>query len=281
VVGNFIQLLTVLLLGSCNFINPEEQIPTYIKVDSVIVNTNADEGTAAHKIKDVWAYMDGEFIGVFELPAKFPVLGSQGNHSFLFAPGIYDNGIASTHIIYRLMHGASMDINLVNGATVAPPSTPKITYFPEVTFSWMEDFESGSISLIRVSGDTLVQDATDKYEGAYSGKIALNAADPSFNFEMFSGVSIPTTSVSYLEMHYKCDHPFFVGLAGKKSGTYVPVTISLINASPEWNKIYISLGAAVRALSPSTDYKLFINSSISSGTTTGNFHFDNFKIVHN
>ena len=279
----FISLSLILGFASCNIINPDEKIPCYIKIDTSMVTTStnyATQGSAKQKIKDVWAYIDGNLVGVYELPALFPVIGDAGKHSFLFAPGIYDNGIASTHIIYRLMQGPEMDISLINGATVSPTSKLVFSYFPEITFSWIEDFENGSNSLAHISGDTLVRDNADPIEGYY-GKITLNTSDPSFRFQMPDWVSIAPTSVTYLEMNYKCDQPFLVGLVGEKINGNLEAQVIYINPSATWNKIYVSLGTGVRALNPALGYKLFFGSTLGLGVQSGTFYFDNLKLLHN
>ncbi len=282
----FLNLFSLTAFTGCDIINPAEPTPTYIKVDSVSVSTDYSvQGTASNEIKDIWVSMDGQFIGVYQLPALFPVIGDAGTHSFLFAPGIYDNGIVNTRIIYRLMKGFTTDIELKNGEIVQPSTTPVITYFPQILFSapngWQEDFEDATISLVPTTGDTLVQDVTDAFEGTYSGKITMSASNPSFRLEMFEGVVLPTTSVSYLEMNYKCDYPFFVGLIGKKSGGNEERQIIVVNSTKNtWNKIYISLGNAVRSLDPSQNYKIYISSSLSDASSA-TFHFDNFKVIHN
>lgn len=277
------QLWLMVGLASCNLINPDEKVPAYIKVDSVQVTTTADQGTARHNIKDVWVYMDGDLMGVYQLPALFPVIANEGKHSFIFSPGIYDNGIANTHIIYRLMKGYSTAINIVNGATVSADTTAVITYFPEVEFSWMEDFEDGTMSTVTLSGDSLnyETDITKRFEGNASGRIDLSDSISLFRFEMFEGKPLPTTSSSYLELHYKCDQPFFIGLKGIKSNGDMQTDVILVNASETWNKIYVNLGLAVRELSPATGYKIYCYSSIGSGISSATYYFDNFKLVHN
>ncbi len=283
----FYQLSLMIGLASCNFINPDDPVPTYIKIDSIQVAVTADQGTASNKIKDVWAYMDGQMIGVYELPALFPVVGDAGKHSFSFLPGIYDNGIAATHTIYRLMQGAAMDISLINGATVSPPSPVVFSYFPGILFTspqgWIEDFEDGTLSIVPVSGDTLryETDPLKRFEGNASGKITMDVNNPSFRFEMFEGIKIPAASVSYLELNYKCDQPFFVGLKGDQTSGNPDREIILVNASPTWNKIYVSLGTAVRSLNGSSTFKIYCRSALSDGITSGTFYFDNFKLLHN
>lgn len=269
---------------SCNFINPEEKIPTYIKVDKLHVAVNSGQGSASNKIKDVWVFMDGNMVGVYQLPALFPVIGDEGRHSFLFSPGILDNGIDNTHVIYRLMKGETKELSLINGSTIsADPVT--INYFPADEFPWMEDFENQS-QLSLVTSDTtnpLLYEthASELFEGVASGIISINSSHNAFRIEMFEAVTLPITSVTYLEMNYRCDYPFYVGLSGEKSTGNIDKYVVAINPSAEWNKIYVNLGDAVRSLNPALGYKVFMSSSLSEGATSGTFRFDNLKLVHN
>ena len=68
----------LLSAAGCNIINPEETAPSYIEVTGFQFNptpTSVEMGSSSStKIKDVWVYVDNQFQGVYELPARFPVL---------------------------------------------------------------------------------------------------------------------------------------------------------------------------------------------------------------
>ena len=68
-------LLVLVWLGpGCNIINPHEQTPTYIHVDSFVFQYNsAVPFTTSHDIRTVWAYYNNNPVGTFDLPATFPV----------------------------------------------------------------------------------------------------------------------------------------------------------------------------------------------------------------
>ncbi|HEY0262319.1 MAG TPA: hypothetical protein VGB95_04790, partial [Chitinophagales bacterium] len=93
----FLPFFAVLLDG-CSM--PNNGIPVYIQIDSMSVQTNqSTQGSASSKITDAWLYVNGEQIGVFELPAKIPVLKS-GDLRVSISAGIKDNGIANTRAAY-------------------------------------------------------------------------------------------------------------------------------------------------------------------------------------
>ena len=59
------RLLPVILVfvAACNAINPEEEIPAYIEINTMNVSSNyVTQGTNSSKITDVWVYADNEYI---------------------------------------------------------------------------------------------------------------------------------------------------------------------------------------------------------------------------
>src|SRR5689334_9342546 len=95
--------LIVITVSSCNLINPDEQAPGYIAIDTFTFDPNPTIGetgpSVSTKIKDVWVYIDNKFQGAYELPAKFPVLET-GSRKIIVSPGIFLNGIAGTRSPY-------------------------------------------------------------------------------------------------------------------------------------------------------------------------------------
>ena len=93
-------LLILLVLSSCQK-EDTGGIPTYLKIDNITL----DEGNTTSNITDAWVYVNGQLQGVYELPAKFPVL-EQGNTDIKVYAGIKNNGIAArrVHILFILLH---------------------------------------------------------------------------------------------------------------------------------------------------------------------------------
>ena len=86
-------LVLILTLSACDLINPDEDAPGFIQVDSITFNPSPTAGTtgssASTNIKDVWVYIDNEFQGVYELPAKFPVLKNRGRKCYFKSGNIF------------------------------------------------------------------------------------------------------------------------------------------------------------------------------------------------
>ena len=56
-----------------------EKVPAYLEVASVTLTTTPEQGASTSKITDAWISVDGTLIGVWELPARLPVL-AEGDH---------------------------------------------------------------------------------------------------------------------------------------------------------------------------------------------------------
>ena len=79
-----------------NTINPKEQIPTYIHIDSIQFNANpALLGiTKSHQITVAWVYYNNGLIGTYDLPATITVpMGGDSAGHLQVAPGIAINGL--------------------------------------------------------------------------------------------------------------------------------------------------------------------------------------------
>ena len=99
-------IFILLLLSSCELINPEEDTPAFIKIDNF---DYTDVGTA--KIVDAGVYIDNDLQGIYPIPNTIPVL-KQGNHSVYIAPGIKENGISASRTNYPFYQWHQEDIRL-------------------------------------------------------------------------------------------------------------------------------------------------------------------------
>ncbi|MEM9024932.1 MAG: hypothetical protein AAGB22_14400, partial [Bacteroidota bacterium] len=91
----------LLNLSSCDIINPEEEIPSFLRIDSINLNiTNSGiQGAPTENITEAWVFWNSELIGVFELPAIIPILAA-GQGELQVAAGIQVNGIGAKREIY-------------------------------------------------------------------------------------------------------------------------------------------------------------------------------------
>ena len=272
---------------SCNLINPEEPQPAYLEVNHVTVSSNyPSQGTNASKVKDVWVYVDGQYLGTFELPAKIPVL-AEGSKQVILLPGIYENGIAATRSAYPLYKGYTATLNFTPGQTTLVDTFP-VSYFPALSYTWYEDFEKdtsgGGISMETTTNSLagLAIDSTIVYEGKRSLK--LEATSSNYIIEATSvndGYYLARGKDIYLEINYKSTHAFTVGLKGILSNDTRNIPVILFNPSTDWNKTYINLSKFVNANYDVSKFKVYFYMQLESGESTGTLYIDNVKLISN
>jgi len=266
---------------SCSKEGYEAQLPTYISINQItLITDEATEGSASSNIVDAWVYINDDLIGVFELPATFPVL-KEGNAIIKVFAGIKNNGISASRIRYLLYEPHVEQINLVKGETIT--LNPIVTYTSNAKFTWIEDFENASLSFLYTSGsDTIFNKQTiDVKEGSFSGQAYLTD-----NMDFFEATSIGFSSIPrtggpvYLELDFKTNEPLLIGVY-LDNNQYALVTL---NTTTFWKKIYIDLGSVINDSGPASEIKVFLGIKETTGITflTSNpeFFIDNIKLVH-
>lgn len=273
----------VFLTTSCSEENLEPGIPSFILVEPFEFDADfASEGTSLQQIKDVWVFADGATIGVFELPANIPVL-KEGTGELRLEPGIEINGIATTRI-----NNPFFEPQIIEAFNFIPDSvvrvTPTSTYRPSTVFPWIEDFEDPSVSLdttnlggntqiTRVSGDLA-------FEGSFSGQIFLDSIHNTYEAATFDSYQLPKNGQPVvLEMHYKNDYYFSVGIIEESINQVIKSEIIILYPSEEWNKIYINFTDKVRG-SSATTFKVLVRTYLEEPNQTATIQLDNMKLMY-
>ena len=268
----------ILLFNSCDIINKEEQIPSYISVNEFILQTIPSlQGPANHKITDVWITVNGHFIGVFELPAKFPVL-AEGDVSIFMKAGIKNNGIAASRENYPFYEPVLIDTVLMAGENLL--LTPVTKYREETVFDWFENFEDPGISIDTVNMSMAgINDTISG--GSNAALVRMTNSKYVFRAETISKYNFPQDNTSlYFEMDYKSNNPFIVGLMITTLGQISENPIIAINPVDEWNKIYIDLTYLSATYNFSDNYSLYLSATKTDSLSNGIMMFDNLKLVH-
>lgn len=263
---------------SCEIINPSEEIPAYLDIDKVSFTTTTGQGSASQKITDVWVDVDNTAQGVYEIPKIFPVL-KNGSTYLLLSAGILDNGIAATRAIYPFYFPDTLTLDLE--AKKIYSLTPHFTYRTATKFSFIEDFEAGNIFSL-ITGDTgLVRtsSAGNVFEGNYSGYIYLDADHPVYEGRTTSSFVIERGSPVYVELNYKCDQQFEIGLYGNTSLGVVSNYKWNINPKDTWNKIYLNMGQDVTDLDASS-LQIQIRAVFDTSNSSSHIYLDNVKLVN-
>jgi hypothetical protein len=278
------------LLSGCYKFEGDQTIPSYLKIDSVFIETfYAHQGTASSEITDVWVYIDDQQIGVFELPALFPVL-AQGKHKLEIRPGIKLNGISSTRVPYPFYKPIRYENFDFYPDSVHDFGALKTTYYDNLTFAWMEDFEAPSLSIKETGDSDTTIERTEPADNAeawlseysrYSGIVTLTGEHAYFEAMSFNAYELPKEEAPVLlELNFKTDNYVTVGLFINEPDRYIKSPLVTLNYSSEWNKIYINLGPLVSGYPKATDYKVYFAAQKRNDKTKTNIYLDNIKLIY-
>ncbi len=278
-----IMALAILLWSSCREENLKPGVPAFVKVNEYAFQSNyASQGTDRQEITDVWAFMDGKTLGVFALPATIPVL-KEGMGELRLDAGIELNGITATRI-----NNPFFEPVVLSDFVFYPDSvitvTPATTYRETTTFEWLEDFEDPSVSLDtanlggtagiqRISGD-------EAFEQNFSGRIKLDSTHTKFEAATFNGFPVQPSGRSFiLELNYKNDHFFSVGIVEETTSQVLKSDIIFLYPSEVWNKVYINLTDKLR-YSKASSFKVLFRSYINEGDDDATIYLDNIKLMY-
>jgi hypothetical protein len=270
-----------LLISSCSKDKYEAQVPTYITIDSFSFTTDLlSEGSASANITDAWVYVNNDLVGVFELPASFPVL-KEGNVELKVYAGIKDNGIAGSRARYLFYAPHIEQVTLVKGETIE--ISPSVTYESGLNFAWMENFENASLSFLYTAGsDTIInKQSTTVKEGNFSGQIYLESSMDFFEATSIAYSNLPQNGGPvYLEMDFKTNQPLLIGVY-VDANQYNVVTL---NIASDWKKIYINLTDIVNEVQNVGAHKVFLGIKETSSnpflTNNPEIYIDNIKLIH-
>jgi len=263
-------------LPGCNLINPSEPVPGYLQIDKISLDNEDGSG-----ISDAWVYVDNNLIGVFELPAKIPVIAS-GESDVIIRPGIKVNGIKSTRSYYPFYRPYEVQVDFEPSKVI--PLNASSGYESWADIPWKEDFESGgsSFELNENSDTTLIVSNEAKYSGHYGGAVYMDTANSYFEMitsDLFARPDFSNPVGMYLEMNFKCDNYFVVGLYVYNTSEIVQNAIIYLNPTDEWKKIYIDLYNPLLEYTKGTPFKVFVASNLESGKEKGSFYIDDLRIV--
>jgi hypothetical protein len=284
--ANPILLFCLLFFSSCSIFNQEEPLPSYINIEAIPLKTAINQGSASHKITDVWVFNDTEFLGMFPLPAKIPLL-LYGEQNLTLQAGIKENGIGSTPENYPFYSSVKVKLNLNALQTIL--LKPETTYLPTTKFHIIENFENNSSFFsFLVNGlaenSILPFSGNEVFEGKYAGKIQLTKQAPTVTIganAKFKHTFTPGQPV-FLELDYKAEIPCIVGIQfydtenTDETGLIVP--IAGFKESASWNKIYFNLGN-ILAARKSVYYRVIFKATLPEGKENARILLDNIKLI--
>jgi hypothetical protein len=260
---------------SCNKQKLKSPQASFLVVDKTQLITSTNQGTNSHKITDMWLYVNDNFEGIFPVGSVMPIVAT-GNAEIVLFPGIKNNGIAATRLPYTFYQQIKFNQPVEAGKTYT--YTPAFEYVTNANFRYKEDFEGASsgVSFVGTGGST-INDPNIVYGGV--GKsyfITMTDANPSTQIETTTSITnLPAGGAPvYLELNYKNNQPFEIGIIG---GGVDQRQIITINPSLEWNKIYVQLTSGISTSPTYTNYKLYVKATKS--VSNPEIYLDNVKVI--
>ncbi len=272
-VGSFL-----VLFSACDWINPVEPIPAYLRIEQFQLQTNVPfQGPSNHKISDAWVYVDGKLLGVFEMPFEVPVIAT-GSSEVVVYGGIKNNGIAASRVVYPFYTAFRTTVDWEELQTIT--LDPVVQYHDITQISWLETFEDPGISLDTTLlssvalGDSLVS-------GNRVGRILLTPGRDSFEAETVDFYEFPADNpTTYIEMDYLANNEFAVGINMRLPETVIIQPLIYIRPNSEWNKIYIDASYYAQSTAEAEDFKIFFRAVRNDTVPKAIILIDNLKLVH-
>ncbi len=275
-----------LCFTSCNVINPDESIPSYLRIEKIEYIdsvTNLPAKDIVHKFSDAWVFIDDQFVGVYPLPANFPVF-YEGEHKVSVSPGILKNGISSTRLAYPFFTQYNSQVKFSKETETVV--IPKTTYIPSTKYKFVEDYENTSSGFDTVNSLSDVKlDRTNisdqVFQGTFSGMVTLIDTLDRFFMQTtaeytFAKKLFPT----YLEINYNSEVDLQIGMYANNSGAVnIIPKIGLRSTNGTWRKVYIDLSPEITEFDPSTKFRIFIKADKPSDIAKAVFYLDNIKLV--
>lgn len=273
-------IVTAAGFTSCEVINPDEPVPSYISIDSVHFTTFYNtQGTASNAFVDSWVYVDNVLQGGYEMPFTIPVIKS-GTHTISIQPGIKVNGLNAARNSDPLITFYDTILNLEPGKTAK--ISPQCTYVSGAKFFLIDDFDDGGnqFALDTISNTTFFV-TSNAFEGPFSGGFAFDDSHTVFSAVTINHYVLPRESTTMLELNFKCSNTFQVGVKRTYFGQSIrdPI-ITLLPTNGIWKKIYINLTDEIR-IQYADYYNVYIYSQRDSTSGTSEVLLDNIKLVHN
>lgn len=276
-------ILSLLMAGGlagCGMYKPDEGVPSYLYIDSVVLVPSPEtQGTLSSNIKDVWVFIDGDLQGAFPLPARIPLL-REGPVNLQLSAGVFLNGISATRAIYPFYNRWDSVRSLTRGLT--DTLRPRITYRNTVRYLWMENFDNLGFGMrAKVGSDTVLlreSVADSVMEGTSCLRMAVDQRAPYLVAESIDQITLTPGKPCFLEINYRNNIPLQVGLQSQVgSDISDPLWIVELAPSTVWNKQYINFTPYLGMVGGAR-YRLMLRPFLTNSTQgNGVVRVDNLK----
>ena len=288
-----ILLFFISLFSSCKLIDKPEEIPSFIKIESIDLQINSsNEGSSSNAIYDAWVYVDGNLEGVYELPADKIPINDIGEHDISIYAGIKKNGVNGDRKKYPFFTPFEQNINLIADSIIE--IFPIVEYEDNLYF-WIEDFEDPQTRFDSfISSDTNIyivsSPSSELFEGD-AGAITMKAnnyyCEIRTNELNLNNLPTNVNVPAYLELDYKCNQDFTIGILHKDNSLPAYQKQALITLFPTtnnngidiWNKTYLYLSDATSITSSATQMDIYMSVLNNTARDDIEIRLDNIKVI--
>lgn len=280
----FLLICNLIFLVSCKKDKFKAPKASFLVVNNVSLKTIiSQQGVNSHKIVDIWYYVDGEFKGVFPVGSVMPIVAKDNAVITLFA-GIKNNGISSTRLPYPVYNSISYNLDIEPGKTYT--LSPQFEYNSTAFFYYADNFDlnpgQGSFFDFSNTNCQFTTDPTKVFDGTGRSVImTMNDAVPSTSLIQHNSYYLPDGgAVIYVELDYKSNHRFNVGVIGidVQQGIQDTRNVVTVNPSEEWSHIYIQLTKSVSTPPTYGTYKVYIEGV--KAEESPEIYIDNVKLIY-
>lgn len=277
-------LSAIVLLGfGCNIVNPTEIVPTYVRIDSFVVERNPlmfPPLSTSHNINNISVYYNNSPIGNFDLPATIPVMAT-GNGKLQIAPGIVIDGRNDLITQYPYYTLDTLDLVAQPGKTIT--HVAKTKYYTFTKPQEIAYFDLGATDFSKWGGNKVMVAVTDDslvFEGGGSGAIYLTAVGDSSIDSSSRLLTIPLNGASYIEFNYNSTIPFYVGMQANLSNVFYssPYFLAGIRPNYKWQKFYLNV-SSFAAQYQATSYNFYVKAVLADGQSSGRLLLDNIQLI--
>lgn len=273
-------LLFLILFGSaCR--KKDVGTPSYIYIPEFKVNTTQAQGTDFVPMPYVNVFINDNSVGVYALPANFPVLqeGPVKVEVFPMIKRFAREGVL--HYSAMQPYSTQLDLQAMKTDTLIP----EFSYYANAEFPWLEDFNDNSSSLYIKSGtiDTfyIENDAEISRDKTPYMHIDMGDGESWFEIESQDLFDLPKDGREiYLEIDYRSTVPFAIGLyASSSTGVIAVPSVSPFPTGTSWNKAFIYLSDETINRSSDTRFRVYFR-AVNATVDDPHIYLDNIKLVY-
>lgn len=277
----FLLLLLALAPAGCKVLDPEEEVPVYVKVNAAQVWMGPQDSTLTTVgIKDLWVFHDTGQQGVYPQPSVFPAWLSQGESLRMYG-GIFETGQSGFHVPYPFWQFEDYSISGMPGDTVEV--NPVFHYTTAYDIPVEEDFEGTAVKFSAYASfnDTaqIRRTTFNPFQKNNCGVVHFDANSRFFQVISTRDFTLDPNIDIYAEVTYRTDVEFQVGLQYQTpAGDLGVLPAIVITPRDDWNTVYVHLVEMVRNKPAGTVFKLWFYAD--GEAQTGDLFLDNLRIIH-